>query len=429
MTRSDPHAPRADVDPRDAARLRLSGDWTLEHADAIAAALRESDDGVRHVDARDVRRLDSLGVLQLLRYATRRGLADDALEFHGDHAALVQAIDDVRDERPKSKREYGVRAALERLGRAMHDNGREIVALVSFLGETLVKLLRLLRDPGRLRLTATVHHMEQVGLDAVPLVALLSFLIGAVIAFLGSNILADFGASIYVVELVSIAFLREFAVLLTSVILAGRTASAFTAQIGSMVNREEVDAIRTLGLDPIDLLVIPRAQARGLDIVHHDHALCDRAAEPEHPGGVQHRHDDDEVQHRWAKDGQQDQREDQLRDRHQDVDRPAQHLVDPAAGNRRHQPQCAPQDEREHGGEEGDADGVARTVDQAGKHVPAQLVGAEEELPAPRIEGAADQLGLGIGCEQRREDRGENVDGNDDEAEPGAGRRLAQVAP
>jgi phospholipid/cholesterol/gamma-HCH transport system permease protein len=103
--------------------------------------------------------------------------------------------------------------------------------------------------------------MEQVGLDAVPLVALLSYLVGAVIAFLGSNILADFGATIYVVELVNVAFLREFGVLLTSIVLAGRTASAFTAQIGAMVSREEVDAMRTLGLDPIDVLVIPRLLA------------------------------------------------------------------------------------------------------------------------------------------------------------------------
>jgi phospholipid/cholesterol/gamma-HCH transport system permease protein len=103
--------------------------------------------------------------------------------------------------------------------------------------------------------------MEQVGLDAVPLVALLSYLVGAVIAFLGANVLADFGATIYVVELVSVAFLREFGVLLTAILLAGRTASAFTAQIGAMVSREEVDAMRTLGLDPIDLLVIPRLLA------------------------------------------------------------------------------------------------------------------------------------------------------------------------
>src|SRR5690606_28537491 len=139
-------------------------------------------------------------------------------------------------------------AALGRLGYALHDNAREIVALVSFLGEALAKLLRTLKEPRPFRLTSTVHHMEQVGLDAVPLVALLSFLVGAVIAFLGAQILAGFGATIFVVELVSIAFLREFGVLLTAILLAGRTASAFTAQIGAMVSREEVDAIRTLGL-------------------------------------------------------------------------------------------------------------------------------------------------------------------------------------
>lgn len=103
--------------------------------------------------------------------------------------------------------------------------------------------------------------MEQVGLDAAPLVALLSFMVGAVIAFLGAMVLQDFGATIFVVELVSAAFLREFGVLLTAILLAGRTASAFAAQIGMMVNREEVDAIRVLGLDPIDLLVIPRVLA------------------------------------------------------------------------------------------------------------------------------------------------------------------------
>ena len=124
-----------------------------------------------------------------------------------------------------------------------------------------MKFGRMLAQPRRFRLTATVYHMEQVGLDAVPLVFLLSYLVGAVIAFLGANILRDFGAEIYVVELVNVAFLREFGVLLTAIILAGRTASAFTAQIGAMKAREEVDAIRTLGMDPIDLLVLPRVIA------------------------------------------------------------------------------------------------------------------------------------------------------------------------
>jgi phospholipid/cholesterol/gamma-HCH transport system permease protein len=197
----------------------------------------------------------------LLRYSRRCGVDFAAFEFREEHQALVSAIEDVADERPKRRREYGVAAALGRLGHAVQDNWKEVLALVAFLGETLVKLLRTVKEPTRFRPTALVHHMEQVGLDAVPLVAILSFLVGAVIAFLGANVLRDFGAEIYVVELVNVAFLREFAVLLTSIILAGRTASAFTAQIGAMKSREEVDAIRTLGMDPMDLLVIPRVLA------------------------------------------------------------------------------------------------------------------------------------------------------------------------
>ena len=261
MTVPDSPRPSAEPDPQDASTLRLHGRWTLEHALAIGQALRGAPDSVGRIDATAVDRLDSVGVLQLLRYADRRQLDYQDFRFRDDHRALVAAIEDVHDDRPKRKREYGFAAALARLGRAVHHNGQEIVALVSFLGETLLKLGRTALDPRRFRLTPTVYHMEQVGLDAVPLVALLSFLVGAVIAFLGAQILADFGATIFVVELVSIAFLREFGVLLTAILLAGRTASAFTAQIGAMVSREEVDAIRTLGLDPVDLLVIPRVIA------------------------------------------------------------------------------------------------------------------------------------------------------------------------
>jgi len=196
-------------------RLLLAGRWTLAHANAISALLRGAPEAVRTVDASGVERLDSLGVLQLLRYARRHELDFEAFAFRPEHHALVAAIEDVADERPRRKREYGVAAALGRLGYAVYDNAREIVALVSFLGENLAKFARMAREPQRFRLTSTVFHMEQVGLDAVPLVALLSYLVGAVIAFLGANILEDFGATIYVVELVNVAFLREFGVLLT----------------------------------------------------------------------------------------------------------------------------------------------------------------------------------------------------------------------
>jgi len=258
--RDESRPPRLDFD-RTTQRLRLAGSWTLAHAAEMADVLRLAPDGIVGADAADVERVDSAGVLQLMRFARRRGLDLDAFDFHEDHRALVAAIEDVADDRPKRKGEYGVAAALARLGFAVHDNWKEILALVAFLGENLVKFGRLLTQPRRFRLTSTVYHMEQVGLDAVPLVFLLSYLVGAVIAFLGANILRDFGAEIYVVELVSVSFLREFAVLLTAIILAGRTASAFTAQIGAMQSREEIDAIRTLGMDPIDLLVLPRVVA------------------------------------------------------------------------------------------------------------------------------------------------------------------------
>lgn len=262
MRQQSPQQPPAlDRDNQDPGRIRLSGSWVLDTAVAAAELLQGLPREPCRIDARGIAQLDSAGVLQLLRFANRAGLPDDAIDFREEHRALVCTIEELEDDRPKPPRDYGFAAALERLGRTVHAMGGDIVQLASFLGENLVKLARLFKEPRRFRLTATVSHMEQVGLDAVPLVVLLSYLVGAVIAFLGSTILRDFGAEIYVVELVSIAFLREFAVLLTAIVLAGRTASAFTAQIGAMKSREEIDAIQTLGLDPVDLLVIPRLLA------------------------------------------------------------------------------------------------------------------------------------------------------------------------
>jgi len=253
--------PRIEIDDAQPSSLRLSGRWTLEHATLIGERLSKVPRAATRIDATGVERLDSVGVLQLIRFAKRNDLDFSSFVFSKDHRTLVAAIEDVPDDRPKRKREYGFNAALARLGFAITDNGKEALALIAFFGETLAKLLRMVKQPSRFRPLATVHHMEQVGLDAVPLVTLLCFLVGAVVAFLGSTILKDFGAEIYVVELVNISFLREFGVLLTAILLAGRTASAFTAQIGAMVSNEEVDAIRTLGMDPIDLLVIPRVIA------------------------------------------------------------------------------------------------------------------------------------------------------------------------
>ena len=133
--------------------------------------------------------------------------------------------------------------------------------LLGFFGLTLATFARVLRNPSRLRLTATVHHMEATGLNALPIVCLLAFLVGAVVAYLGASVLRPYGGEVFTVELIAFSFMREFGVLLAAIIVAGRSGSAFTAEIGSMKSHEEIDAMRALGLDPLEILVLPRTLA------------------------------------------------------------------------------------------------------------------------------------------------------------------------
>jgi len=136
-----------------------------------------------------------------------------------------------------------------------------VLSLIGYFGMFLARLGRALRHPSEFRLTSLVHHCQEVGLKAVPIVALMSFLIGVVLAFQGASQLRQFGAEVFVVDLIAVSILRELGILLTSIIVAGRTASAFTAAIGSMKMREEIDAMRTLGLDPAMNLFVPRILA------------------------------------------------------------------------------------------------------------------------------------------------------------------------
>jgi phospholipid/cholesterol/gamma-HCH transport system permease protein len=198
-----------------------------------------------------------------VRALREAGQGPEALHGLPPAAAALLALVASHSEAPVRANDLfgGLRALLERIGGALESQWRQTLQLLGFLGLTLQTLGRILLGQRRLRLTSTVFHMEQTGLDAVPIVALLSFLVGAVVAFLGATVLRDFGAAVFTVELVSFAFLREFGVLLTAILLAGRSGSAFTAQIGSMKSREELDAIRALGMDPVELLVVPRLLA------------------------------------------------------------------------------------------------------------------------------------------------------------------------
>lgn len=244
---------------------QLAGDWTLPHAARLAGQLdSERIDSGSAIDASAIDRLDSAGALLLLQLIERIGAEPDAIgkTLPSNWRALFERV--VTAHSPAAAEpaaQSSLHTMLQHVGESVEGVWIQSRALLGFLGLTLQTLASSLLRPARLRITATVHHIEQVGLDALPLVALLSFLVGAVVAFLGATVLKDFGAELFVVELVSFAFMREFGVLLTAILLAGRTASAFTAQIGAMKSREEIDAIRTLGLDPIELLVIPRLLA------------------------------------------------------------------------------------------------------------------------------------------------------------------------
>ena len=135
---------------------------------------------------------------------------------------------------------------------------KETLALIAFIGHTIEILIRVIRQPKLLRVTSTLYQMEMIGVRALPIVGLTSFLIGVVIAYQGATLLKQFGANIFIVDLVSVSILRELGIILTAIIVAGRSGSAFAAQIGSMKVNEELDAMQTMGLDPMIVLLIPR---------------------------------------------------------------------------------------------------------------------------------------------------------------------------
>jgi phospholipid/cholesterol/gamma-HCH transport system permease protein len=150
---------------------------------------------------------------------------------------------------------------LDALGRSVAGIAWSLVLLAQFLGVLTRTTLGTIAHPSRLRLTSTVHHLERVGLRAVPIVLLSAFLIGAIIAQQGIFHFRSFGAEVYVVDMIGILVLREVGVLIVCIMVAGRSGSAYTAELGAMKMREEIDALRTMGFEPVEVLVLPRIVA------------------------------------------------------------------------------------------------------------------------------------------------------------------------
>lgn len=262
-------APTFDYVGGDTPRLVLRGDWVVT---ALANVDRELRAGgvpagarLAELDLSDLSGLDTAGAFLIDR--TLRALdAEPALVGGGDEvqSLLRQARTLATQEEhapPVAEEGHGLVDLLERTGRNAEHLWHEALESLSFLGATLAALSTIVWRPAKMRWTALVSVMEEAGLDAVPIIAFLSFFVGMVVAFIGATTLAQFGATIFVVELVGFGVLRELGGVLVAIIIAGRTNSAFTAQIGAMKMRQEIDAMQTLGLNPMQVIVAPRVLA------------------------------------------------------------------------------------------------------------------------------------------------------------------------
>lgn len=261
-------APAA-LEPGDApGEWRATGRWTALSLGDLAERLGATPaaTGVRIVDGEAVEALDSVGALLLARWANRGasspeggGAGIDWRHWTEAQRALLDRVAP-REHAPPAANEPAP-GPLERLGRGTVEMGAEAFALLSFLGETSIAAAGELAHPARLRWRAVAHHVGVTGVAALPIVGLLGLLMGLVVAYQGAGQLARYGANIFVVDLVGLSMLREFAPLVTAIIVAGRSGSAFAAQLGTMSVTEEIDALRALGLSPLAVLVLPRLLA------------------------------------------------------------------------------------------------------------------------------------------------------------------------
>lgn len=251
-------------------RIAASGDWVLAHyayLEPAVSALQPQLLSNAIFDLSQLGALDTAGATLLVKLIGEKNVLElerIAPTLPLERRVLLQTVRSALQNYvpPPAQHQPGiVTELLANIGKSVESFWQNLVALIGFIGLTMEVLFATLLRPAHWRVTSLVANLQQIGLNAVPIIALLTFMVGAVIAFLGSTVLSTFGASIFTVQLVAFSFLREFAVLLAAILMAGRTASAFTAQIGLMKANEEIDAIQTMGLNPVELLVLPRVLA------------------------------------------------------------------------------------------------------------------------------------------------------------------------
>ena len=255
----------------DQAHLSITGDWVLANYKDLKNIKNNFNDALstaETIDFSELNQMDTNGAHLLIKMVGDERLKvllekDRTLPEAFRHLllAVLQSFEEATTEQKIQKKHSRIALWLDQLGRKTLDFKVETIRWFAFFGAVLESLVLTALQPRKWRFTSVVANIDSSGLQAVPIIFLLNFMVGAVIAFLGATVLEQFGATIFTVHLVGFAFMREFGVLLTAILMAGRTASAFTAHIGSMRLNEEVDALKVGGVDPLNILVMPRVTA------------------------------------------------------------------------------------------------------------------------------------------------------------------------
>jgi phospholipid/cholesterol/gamma-HCH transport system permease protein len=250
--------------------LRARGAWTASNVtflESLAAAAAPAIDHAKTIklDLADLSELDTLGAWLLEKLTRRAVSAGHRAEVTGVTENYLGLIEEVRqvnrhNHRPPPARNPVV-VKLDEIGRSASSATEDIAVFLQMLGSLFVAILGVMRRPRSLRITSAVYQFYRVGWQAIPIVVLITFLIGAIIAQQGFFHFRRFGAESYTVDMVGILVLRELGVLIVAIMVAGRSGSAYTAELGSMKMREEIDALSTMGLDPIAVLILPRVVA------------------------------------------------------------------------------------------------------------------------------------------------------------------------
>ena len=251
--------------------LAAAGEWTADHADALEKQVMQATPAQPgavkslRIDMRGVAKLDTYGAWlleRLLRGSREQGVLTDVVGLPDQFRVIVDTVHQTAElPDPERLRKQTVADWLESVGENVAEVGKSAALFAQMLGAVTFAGLRVLWRPRTFRFTSMVNQVDLVGWRAVPIIMLITFLIGAILAQQGIFHFRRFGADIFVVDMVGILTLREVGVLIVCVMVAGRSGSAYTAELGSMKMREEIDALQTMGFDPISVLVLPRILA------------------------------------------------------------------------------------------------------------------------------------------------------------------------